>query len=787
MFFDGASIYVGTNKGLLVSSNGGSTFSLASIGGMASDEAMVSFAGSKEAGSVRLFAVTMDAGDVFAGIPGSDYGGYRGIYSLNVGQANWTLRTTGIAASAKPHFVALARNEFDVAYVAGSSDSGTPTVYKTTNGGASWQSVLLTTNNQNVATGWSGTGGDRGWTYGENAMGFAVAPTDPNRLVITDYGFAHVSTNGGATWTQMYVNPADQNAAGANTPKGKTYRSSGLDNTTSWGITWVTPTKLIGSNSDIQGVRSDDGGQSWSFNYTGHTDNSMYRSVVHPQTGVVYAGTSSVHDIYQSTRLADATLDPGTGKVLFSTNQGSTWQTMHDFGDPVVWVALDPNNSNRMYASVIHSTNGGIYVSSNIQNGAASTWTRLATPPRSEGHPFNIQVLTDGTLVATYSGRRNSSGAFTASSGVFVSTNGGVSWIDRSDAGMQYWTKDITIDPHDPTQNTWYVGVFSGFGGPPNGKGGLYRTTNRGQTWTKINNLDRVTSLTISPTNGNEAYLTTEEDGLWYTENLNAVTPTFTQLAQYPFRQPERVFFNPNNANEIWVTSFGNGMRVGHTNSTSPGDYDQSGIVNQADHAFWRQHFGDASGVGLQADGSNNGVVDTADYLIWRKYVTGPSATLLTSGAVPETTNSFEQHSVAPQLQRVVMAAPPVTNEGSEPAPSFAKSVGGSELIWFTGAEGSPHARARQHATTTTGEAEALLHDRALLAWLSSSRLIVLPLAEDIGSSWRSNEDCSQSDGSESDSIDDLSAGLEGVHCFDFRLTSRANGQQSEAVSSAGH
>ena len=196
------------------------------------------------------------------------------------------------------------------------------------------KACCLTTNNQNVATGWSGSGGDRGWTYGENAMGFAVSPTDPNRLVITDFGFAHVSTNGGTTWTQMYVNPADQNPAGANTPKGKTYRSSGLDNTTSWGITWVTPTKLIGSNSDIQGVRSDDGGQSWSFNYTGHTDNSMYRSVVHPQTGVVYAGTSSVHDIYQSTRLADSTLDPGTGKVLFSTNQGSTWQTMHDFGDP---------------------------------------------------------------------------------------------------------------------------------------------------------------------------------------------------------------------------------------------------------------------------------------------------------------------------------------------------------------------------------------------------------------------------------------------------------------------
>ena len=29
-----------------------------------------------------------------------------------------------------------------------------------------------------------------------------------------------------------------------------------------------------------------------------------------------------------------------------------------------------------------------------------------------------------------------------------------------------------------------------------------------------------------------------------------------------PFRQPERVFFNPFNPNEVWVTSFGGGVMV---------------------------------------------------------------------------------------------------------------------------------------------------------------------------------------------------------------------------------
>src|SRR5262249_3458463 len=212
--------------------------------------------------------------------------------------------------------------------------------------------------------------------------------------------------------------------------------------------------------------------------------------------------------------------------------------TMHDFGHVVMWVQTDPTNSNRLYAAVAHSSAGGIYVTNNAQAGAASTWTKLASPPRTQGHAFNIRVLNDGTLVVSYAGRRDSAGAFTATSGVFASTDGGQSWQDRSDHSMRYWTKDMATDPHDTTQNTWYASGCSGWGGPPNGLGGLYKTTNRGQTWTRINALDRVNSITISPNNPDEAYLTTETEGLWYTSNLNAANPTFTEVAGYKFMQP---------------------------------------------------------------------------------------------------------------------------------------------------------------------------------------------------------------------------------------------------------
>lgn len=563
-FFDGNTIYAGTNLGLLVSSGGGN-FAAASAGGIPAAEAIVSFAGAKQ-GTLRFFCVTLNTGDVFPGMfTEGSYFSYRGIYSLDWGQPNWTARTAGIGANDFPIFVAMSRIDNSTAYVAGQASNEDPIVYRTTNGGSTWQSVLLTTNNQNISTGWSGRGGDRDWSYGAGALGFAVSPNDPLKAAFTDLGFAHLTTDGGATWKQMYVSPTDQNPSGSLTPKGKNYHSVGLEDTTCWWLTWKDANNVFASYSDIRGTRSTDGGASWSFNYAGQTYNSTYQSLKHPSSGALYAGASSVHDMYQSTRLQDSILDSGNGAIKYSTDGGANWLTLHDFVHPVIGLALDPNNSNRMYASVIHSTLGGIYVSSNIQNGAASTWTKLANPPRTEGHAFNIYVLNDGALVCTYSGRRNSGGSFTASSGVFLSTDSGATWLDRSHTNMRYWTKDILIDPYDATQNTWYVGVFSGWGGPPNGLGGLYKTTNRGATWTRLNSLDRVTSCAISPINANEMYLTTETEGLWYSGNITAATPTFTAVVSYPFRQPERVFFNPFNPNEIWITSFGNGLRVGNT------------------------------------------------------------------------------------------------------------------------------------------------------------------------------------------------------------------------------
>jgi hypothetical protein len=574
VFFDGTKIYIGTYDGLFFSNNSGATFSRMTTTGFGGPtEKMISFSGAHEGSTVRFLCLTGDSGNVYSGFQyGSDYNGaMTGVYTMDNATGTWVSKMGGISVGNDfPDFCGLANNDIDTMYIAGGSNAGTPIVMKATFS-TNWNHVFNTTNNQNIATGSCGQGGPHGWTWAEAFFGFQVCPNNSKIVMLGDYGFAHATTDAGTSWHQQYVDVADQNPAGTNTPASKYYHGIGLENTTNWQVMWNNAANLFAPFSDITGVTSADSGKSWNF-ISGLTQNSTYRMVKQSSTGNIYAATSSVHDMYQSTRIGDATINGGTGAVYFSVNNGLSFSLMHDFTHPVMWVALDPTNTNRMYASVAYgSTNkGGIYVTNNLSSGAAATWTKLAKPPRSNGHAFNVTVLNNGDLVASFCARKpTSAAAFTDSSGVYYYDAALTTWYDRSDVGMHYWTKDVVVDPNDATQSTWYAGVFSGWSNVPAGTGGVYKTINKGVSWTKISNSYRVNSVTINPTNANEIYFTTETDGLWYSANATNVTPTFSQVSSYPFRHPVRVFYNPFKPTEIWVSSFGNGMMMGSTLATT--------------------------------------------------------------------------------------------------------------------------------------------------------------------------------------------------------------------------
>ena len=573
VFWDGNTIYIGMIDGILQSTNNGSTFSMLSSSGIPAGEKILSFASGKQGTSLRFYAITADAGDVYTGMSyGSNYNGIpKGVYQMDNASGVWNLVTAINSInfpSQYPVILSMAKNDIDTLIAGGGTTNGTgPCVFRHTSAG--WTYLFNTTNNQNINTGWCGENGDLNWGWAESLFGLQVNPANSKQILITDWGFAHMSVDGGSTWKQVYTSNSSQHPMGFATPQNAWYVGNGLENTSCWTICWTDSTHLWSGYSDITGMNSDDKGNRWK-QFPNVTENSIY-SIIKAPDGKIYAAASSVHDMYQSTYLQDSKIDGGNGKIYYSTDNGNTFTTLSNLGvsKPVMWLAIDPTNSNRMYAAVSHSTLGGIYKTENLNLGTAATWVKVTNPPRTEGHAFNIKILNNGDLVVSYSGRRIPS-IFSASSGVFYSTDHGVTWSDRSDAGMQYWTKDVIIDPNDPSQNTWYAAVFSGWSGPAanNGGGGLYKTINKGISWTKFSNEYRVNSLTINPTNPAEAYMTTETAGLKYSNNFNTASPTFTKVESYPFRQPLRVFFNPYKQSEIWVTAFGNGMYTSGTGSS---------------------------------------------------------------------------------------------------------------------------------------------------------------------------------------------------------------------------
>ncbi len=573
VYFMGDTIYLGTNDGVLVSTDGGQTISHAGFTGIPSSESIMGFGGATDGNTVRFFALTGEAGSVYAGNLGEDYWALiRGVYRMDNLSGTWVKKMSGIDLNQDwAVYLGMARNNIDVCYLAGGTPNGIPMVMKTEDGGETWHHVFLTQNNQNIYTGYAGAQGDLSYWWAELTEGFAVNPLHADQAIFTDFGFIHQTTDGAATWHQAYLDPAYENPAGSPTPKNKYYKSVGMEQTSVWQVYWFDQQTMFGCFTDIRGVRSIDGGQTWSFDYTGQDLNTMYRIVKHNTADIWYGANSSVHDIYQTTRITDASLQPGfkAGFVLYSTDKGHTWQPLRDFGNPVIWVATAPGNDERLYAGVVSTDPavGGIWRADHISDPANVTWTKLNNPHANNGRVFNIHVLNDGTLVTTWSARKSDSGSvFSDSSGVFVSTDGGQTWERRNHPNMSYWTKDLVVDPTDPSQNTWYACVWSGWGGPANDLGGLYRTTDRGQTWapmTADGQFHRVSSVTIDPNDPETIYLTTEEQGLWVSHNKSAAVPTWELVSAYHFHHPERVFFNPYDSKDLWVVSFGDGMSHG--------------------------------------------------------------------------------------------------------------------------------------------------------------------------------------------------------------------------------
>ena len=164
--------------------------------------------------------------------------------------------------------------------------------------------------------------------------------------------------------------------------------------------------------------------------------------------------------------VADA-LGSQTQVVLLSTNSGVTWSNKTPAGAVgygCAAIAIDPTDSNKVFAAFAGSFGGGaVWVSTN----GGTTWTN-----RSAGLPGNpmTDLAHDGTRVLLSGGMLFGSQYV----GLYSSADDGATWTALHDGTWPNLViNDIELDP--ASANTIYVGSAGS---------GVYRSTDGGMSWT---------------------------------------------------------------------------------------------------------------------------------------------------------------------------------------------------------------------------------------------------------------------------------------------------------------
>ncbi|MCR4373234.1 MAG: glycosyl hydrolase [Acidobacteria bacterium] len=202
-------------------------------------------------------------------------------------------------------------------------------------------------------------------------------------------------------------------------------------------------------------------------------------------------------------RVADFDVDPknpnvyyvatAAGGVWKSVNRGVTWVSTFDRGGSfnLCCIKVDPKDSNIVWLGTGENSNprssmigDGLYKSTD----AGVTWTRVALA--TSEHIGNIQIdpRDSNVVYVSAQGPLWSAGG---ERGLYKTTDGGKTWKEVLAVSPDTGANEVVIDPASP--NTVYVamwqrrravGQFVG-GGP---ESGIYKSTNAGQSWTKLTN-----------------------------------------------------------------------------------------------------------------------------------------------------------------------------------------------------------------------------------------------------------------------------------------------------------
>jgi photosystem II stability/assembly factor-like uncharacterized protein len=338
--------------------------------------------------------------------------------------------------------------------------------------------------------------------WGGTILNVVVDPRDTHTVYVgTKGGGVFKSTNGGANWSEANVgitnryilslalDPSNSSTVYAGTQVGvfksidggKTWSAagSGLTGPSSHlAIDPNEPQRLYAVGDGI--YQSTNGGESWSVVFrwaAGGSVGPLALAPADPRT--IYVGASGCFFAHGC-----------TGRLFKSTDRGQTWSQIWYPEGFVTAIAVDPQNSNRVYASnsdllgsLFRSTDGGAH------------WYRVLNKRINHLviHPRNVDII------------------YAAGNGLFKSTDGGDRWSEISQGHTDWLVRSLAVDPLD--SNTVYKGTE---------REGLFKSTDGGELWFPVNeNLANqwVRSVVLDSADANTVYAGTLADGIFKSVN----------------------------------------------------------------------------------------------------------------------------------------------------------------------------------------------------------------------------------------------------------------------------
>ena len=223
---------------------------------------------------------------------------------------------------------------------------------------------------------------------------------------------------------------------------------------------------------------------------------------------------------------------------------GLQWRMIGPFrGGRVVAVAGVPGDGATFYFG---SVGGGIWKTTD----AGVTWTPIfdQQPIASVGAlaiaPSNSKVIYAGT------GESDIRADLSSGDGIYKTLDGGMTWKNVGLRDSRQISR-IVVDPHDAA--VVYVGAL-GHAYGPNGERGVYKSTDGGNTWTRV--LDKGPSIGVS-----DLAMATAAPNILFAGTWNAHRPPWSTYA--PLQGPGGGLYRSTDSGATWTQLTGHGWPDG--------------------------------------------------------------------------------------------------------------------------------------------------------------------------------------------------------------------------------